>query len=403
MTVQTTSNLSNSVRAQYVADYLRGAGIARLYDQFASPVGGLSMEQAMQGSSIVIPVLFDLEPTEDTISQTADVTPVVMTDTYVSITPTSRRNAIQWSQTLDIQAYTNYGAERFYKLGQNQMESIDLVAMNACLAGSLVHRAAARASLDAGTSGHRLSDADMEDVQGILASLKVPAFVGEAGASAWAALMHPYPFHDLRESGNVDSVGLYQNQGISLNWELGKLGPFRLIVSADAKTLYGAGIARTAGELSETLATAVSAGDTTTVLGSGTHVDDSIWLNFCDTVETTTTYYPKNEHARYVSGTTTGTITFIGTAPDGGLRFAHSTACTINNADDVFPVVYGGPQSLAKAFVPSVGEFGEVIGPEEGGLLHQFTHIGWKWWGAYARVAENRICRGEYTISFQSS
>ena len=175
-----------------------------------------------------------------------------------------------------------------------------------------------------------------------------------------------------------------------------------MIVNADAKTLYGAGIARTAGSLSEALATAVAAGAKTTVLTTGTHVDDSLWINFLDGVETSTTFYPKNEHARYVSGTLTNTITFVGTAEDGGLRFAHAaTTTTVNNSDDVFPVVYGGPQSLVKLYAPEVGEFGEVVGPEEGGLLHQFRHIGWKWYGGYARFAENRIIRGEYTVSFQ--
>lgn len=399
MTVQTTSNLSNSVRAQYVAEYLRGAMFNRLYDQLSSPIGGISMEQAMRGSSVVLPVLFDLEPVTSAISQTADITPVVMTDTTVSITPTSRDNAIQWSEALDFTVYTNYGSERFYKLGQNQSESIDLVAKAAALSGSLVNRAAARSSLDAGTSGHRLSDSDMEKVQAQLASLKVPAFVGEGGASAWVAILHPYIFHDLRESGNVDSVGIYQNQGIALNWELGKLGPFRLVVSPWAHVFLGAGATCTAGSLSEASTAAIAAGDVTLTVAAGTHADDAHFVNILDGVETSTTFYPKNEQVEYVSGTTT--ITFVGSAPDGGARFAHASGITINNSDNVYTVAYGGPQSMAKTWVPEVGEFGEVVGPAEGGLLKQFRHIGWKWYGGYSLVAENRIMRGEYTTSFE--
>lgn len=401
MTVQTTSNLSNSVRAQYVADYLRGAMFSRLYDQFSSPLvgGGLSMQQAMQGSSVVIPVLFDLKIVTSAISQTADITPVVMTDTTVSVTPTSRSNAIQWSEALDIQAYTNYGAERFYKLGQNQAESVDWVARTELMSGSLTNRAAARSSLDAGTSGHRLSDSDMEKVQAQLAALHVPAFVGQGGAQAWAACLHPYIFHDLRESGNVDSVGLYQDKGISLNWELGQLGPFRLIVSADAHVFLGAGATCTAGSLSEATTAAISAGDVTLTVAAGTHADDAHFVNLLDGVETSTTLYPSNEQVEYVSGTTT--ITFVGSAPDGGARFAHDSGITVNNSDNVYTVVYGGPQTLVKAFVPAVGEFGEVVGPRKGGLLDQFGHIGWKWYGAYELVAENRMIRGEYTTSFE--
>jgi N4-gp56 family major capsid protein len=399
MAIQTTSNLSNSVRAQYVADYLRGAMFNRLYDQFSTPLAGLSMAQAMQGSSVVVPILFDLDVVTSAISQTQDLTPVAMTDTTVSVTPTSRANAIQWSQQLDIQAYTNYGSERFFKLGQNQAESVDWVARTELMSGSLVNRAAARSSLDAGTSGHRLADSDMEKVQAQLASLKVPAFVGEGGAQSWAACLHPYPFHDLRESGNVDSVGLYQNQGISLNWELGKLGPFRLIVSPYAHVFLGAGATCTAGSLSEATTAALLAGAKTLSVAAGTHADDAHFVNILDGTESSTTLYPGNEQVEYVSGTTT--ITFVGSAPNGGLRFAHASGITVNNSDNVYTVVYGGPQTLVKLYVPEVGEFGEVVGPEEGGLLHQFRHIGWKWWGAYELIAENRMIRGEYTTSFE--
>lgn len=399
MTVQTTSNLSNSVRAQYIADYLSGAMFSRLYDQFASPIQGITMAEAVRGSSVVMPVLFKLAITTDTISQTADLTPVTMTDGTVSVTPTSRRNAIQWSQALDIQAYTNYGSERFKALGQNQAESVDWVARTAALSGSLVDRAAARASIDAGTSGHRLSDADVEGVQGRLASMKVPAFVGEAGATAWAMLLHPFPFHDLRESGNVDSVGIYQNQGIALNWEFGKLGPFRIIVSADAHVFQSAGATCTAGSLVEVTTAAIAAGDKTFTLAAGTHANDAKFINLLDGTETSTTLYPSNERVEYVSGTTT--VTFVGSAENGGARFAHASGIYASNSDNVYTVTYGGPQSLVKTWVPEVGEFGEVVGPRLGGLIDQFGHIGWKWYGGYSLVAENRMIRGEYSTSFE--
>jgi len=52
-----------------------------------------------------------------------------------------------------------------------------------------------------------------------------------------------------------------------------------------------------------------------------------------------------------------------------------------------------------KAYDPMVGEFGEVVGPKKEGLLDQFVTLGWKWYGAYARPIENRIIRGEYSLS----
>src|SRR3990167_1113011 len=94
MTVQTTSNLTNSIRAQYVADYLSAAYGMRLYDQLAIPIGGLSMAEAIRGSSVVVPYLSGMAPGVTAISQTADVTPQILYDATASVTPTSRGEEI---------------------------------------------------------------------------------------------------------------------------------------------------------------------------------------------------------------------------------------------------------------------------------------------------------------------
>ncbi len=141
MAIQTTSNLTNSLRIQYVSTYLRGAIINRLYDQFAveytrfSP--GMSMEQLMQGTTVQIPFLSSMKPSTTAISQTADITPQILVDAYATITPDSRGDALQWSENLDIQTFTNYAEERLTKLGENQAYSIDLLAQAAVVRGTL--------------------------------------------------------------------------------------------------------------------------------------------------------------------------------------------------------------------------------------------------------------------------
>ena len=104
MAIQTTANLSDSVRVQYDEVYYGAARVGRVYDQLATPVPGLSMDQAVKGSSVNVPFLSSMAPGTTTISQTADVTPSVLEDTTSSVTPTSRWGALQWSELLDIQA-----------------------------------------------------------------------------------------------------------------------------------------------------------------------------------------------------------------------------------------------------------------------------------------------------------
>lgn len=400
MAVQTTSNLTNSIRTQYVAAYQMAARNFRVYDQLAQPVMGMSMEEAMRGSAVSFPFLSAMQPGVTAISQTADVTPQTLRDAVTTITPTSRGEALQWAENLDIQAYTDYAAKRLAVLGENAQESIELLAIAAALQGSWVERAVARASLDAGTAGHRASDSIFRKFHAKMLSLKVPGFTTSDGqANTWAAIMHPYVFHDISESGNVDTIGIYQDMGIHLNFELGKVGPFRLVVTPYAKSFYGAGadngtnVATTlASDANKLATTIVTAADVSANITAG-----ELWT--IGTEETANTYYPTNERVKILSASTT-TLTILGEGENGGLRYDHVAGEAVRNADTVYTIAFGGPSSLIKLYAGS--EFGEVVGPKMQGLLDQFSSIGWKFYGGFNRLTENRIMRYECSTSYEA-
>jgi hypothetical protein len=404
MAIQTTSNLS-PFHVQYHETYIREAMFNRLYDQFAMPFPG-DMSALMSGSSVSYPFLSDMTPGVTAISQTADVTPQTLVDATASITPTSRGEALQWSELLgDIQQSYNYNEERAMKLGLNQAESVDLLAQAAALKGTFLYSAAARASLDAGTSSHRASDALFGRMQGYLQNLRVPAFITpDGGSQVWMALMHPFPFHDIRESGNVDSIGLYQDQGIHLNFELGKIGPFRMVVNAWAKVFFAAG-ANNATAVGTTIAAGTSTEngqlDTAIEVAANTNITAGDWLLIGD-IETGSTHYPENEYV-FVTATPSGTtVSILGQGPNGGLRFTHAVGKTVSNADNVYPIVFGGPFSLVKLYAPSIGEFGQLVPEERTGLLKQFIQSGWKWYGGYSRLVDNRVLRVEVSSSYEA-
>jgi N4-gp56 family major capsid protein len=399
MAIQTTTNLSNASRIMYAADYLRGAQMMRLYDQLAAPVSEQGVESsARMGTSVRVNFLSDMTPGTTTISQTSDVVPQTLVDAYADITPTSRWGALQWAEALDVYAYTDYGKARFELLGKHQMETIDVLARDAATQGSAVQRAVARASLDAGTTGHRLTDGEFAKAEIHLQLLKVPAFV-ENGRPQWFAIMPPDIFYDLRTSTNVLAVGTYQDKEIVLNFELGQIGPFKLIVTPYAKAFYGQGAANGTA-YSSTLSSAASPLDKTIVVGSTLASVAGRWLNIIDTAETANTHVATNERVKYVSGTTTGTI--IGEGSNGGLRFEHAAGAAVTNADSVYTCLFGGPKSLAKLYDAVTGEYGKVIGPKMDGVLDQFASIGWKYYGGYGRWVESWLLRGEYASSLDA-
>jgi len=398
MTIQVVSAasgaeaLSNSVRTRYLADYWNGAQMVRLYDQLAKPIGK-DMSNLARGSSVQINFLSDMEPGTTAIPETVDITPQALTDGTASVTPTSRAEALQGSELLLLQAYTNYGAERYKAVGKNMMESIEILARDVATKGNWVKRAVARASLDAGTSTHRASDSLFTDVSTMFATAKVPGFETQMGPN-YAAIMHPAAYHDIREGGNVVEVAKYQNGGIILRHELGSIGPFRLVVSPWAKVFGSAG-ADNDDVIASTLVSAVSALDHTLNIATTTHLDSSMnqWWTI-GTEETDSTHYPKNELV-YAVSYNGSIVTVIGEASNGGFRFDHAAGTAVRNADNVYTIVFGGPESLVKIYQPSIGEFGMPVGPKKDGTVDQFWTLGWKFYGNYGLPVQNRILRAE--------
>src|SRR3990167_4561181 len=204
MTVQTTSNLSNALRIQYVSDYIRSAGRRRLYDQVSTPIDEFSnaareaenMAQLSRGGTVRLNFLSDMNPGTTAISETADINPQTLRDATIDVTVNMYGEAIQVSEKLMLQAYTNYGSEKAEKVGLNFMESVDNLALEAALKGnlSLVAAGMARTTLDAGTATHRASDSLLWRVSSRLQTMHVPGFISPvSGAGGWGGTQPPHP------------------------------------------------------------------------------------------------------------------------------------------------------------------------------------------------------------------
>src|SRR3972149_461381 len=393
--------LSNSVRTQYVEDYLEGAQMVRFYDQLASPIGK-NLEELQRGTSVQVEFLSEMRVATSAISEVVDITPQALRDATASLTPTSRADALQASELILIQAYTNYGAKMYSKVGRGMMEAVEVLARDAATQGSNFWRGgttkvAARSTLDAGTSGHRADDIMFNSIASRIETLKVPGYSGFANGpgATWGAYTHPYVYGDIRQGGNVVSIAQYQKADIILNSELGALGKFRLVISPWAKVFGGAGAANAAaGET--TLQTAVNAlaasmngagGTQHATFGQG-------WLSMNTTAESGNTHQPEAERVLYV-GHTGSTVTILGEADNGGFRFPHAAGSRVTNDDTVYTIVFGGPESLAKIYATSVGEYGQIVGPRRDGLVDQFISLGYKWYGGFGILVQSRIMRAE--------
>jgi len=392
--MSTTTTLSNSVRGRYVNDYIEAAYAARFYDQFCYPISK-NREVLQRNTSITVPFLSAMAIGSSAISQTIDLTPQTLADATASLTPSSRGEAIQDSELLLLQSYTNYSAMRFKVLAENMVETIEAYLLDTGLAGSTVSRATARASLDAGTTTHEFDHKALVKAKNDLINLKCPMVV-DGGMKTLTALMHADVLYDLRTSTPIVEIAEYQKANIILNGEMGMLDGVRIATSPWAKVFGAAGIDN-ASNGATTLSSATTRLATTMDVASATNLSSGRYLTV-GTEETGSTFYPMNERVKYVSESGT-TITIVGQGANGGFKYAHASGAAVRNADSVYPVLIGGPMSVAKAYASEVGEFGEVVGPKKDGLVDQFVSLGWKWYGGFAIINQNWLVRGEYSSS----
>jgi N4-gp56 family major capsid protein len=407
MAIESTSVLTNAIGTRYTQRYQRAVAVRRLYDQLAgnimsAPQYDLEQRRGL-GTTYTFNFASDLVPGTTAISESSDIVPQTIIDATSTITPTSRGEAIKWSELLDLQAYTDFVALRAEKMGENAMESIDNLAKIAALQGTLVERTVARASLDAGTATHNWTEAAMWKAAALAQSLKCPPLVDGNGNKSLIAIAHPDAFYDLFHSGNVLSAITYGGLpgNILLNGEIGSIAGFKLVISPWAKVFGGAGADNGSGSSQAyVLSAANNALATTLSVVTGTALQYGR-LFTVGIEETANTFYETNERVKWVSGTTTATI--VGEGSNGGMRFAHPVTTTYClNADSVYPVVYGGPTSLVKVFANDVGEYGQMVGPQSDGLANQWQSLAWKFYGGYGRTAENTLLRGEYSSSLDA-
>ena len=244
MAITNTTTQANAVGTRYTSKYQRAAMLRRLYDQLAIPVSApqfdLESRRGM-GSSYTFNFLSDLTPGSTAISESADIVPQIFRDATSTVSPTSRGEAIKWSELIDLEAYTDFVAARGEALGQNAMETIDNLAKAAALQGNLFIRATARASLDAGTAAHLLTSSPFWQAASLAEEMRMPAMSSADGARRRMAICHTDVLYDMINSNNVLSVALYQDKELLFNGEIGSFANFKIVSSPWAKVFYGAG------------------------------------------------------------------------------------------------------------------------------------------------------------------
>jgi N4-gp56 family major capsid protein len=344
-----------------------------------------------RGVSVQFTIASDLSEATTALTETSDITPVSMSDSYVVVTPLEYGNAVQLTSKLGATAFMEVNPIAANIVGWNAGISTDGIARAAAGAGTNV-------AYTSGTTRAGLAKTNTlagSDVRKAVASLRknnVPTFNG-----LYKGLIHPdasYDFRGATGGTNWSDPHVYSDPSGIYNGVIGNFQGVQFMETPRAPLFSDGGtnsytistiaVATSVATLTTSAAHGLAVGDTLTISGatatSGTGSTSQVGFNAQFTVVT-------------VPSTTTLTVSVAGLSNVN----AGTSLSLVVSAVDVYGTLVMGRQALAKAFSTG-GGYGEqaiIVDVPVIDTLRRFTGIGWKHFVGYSVFRQAALYRIE--------
>jgi N4-gp56 family major capsid protein len=350
------------------------------------------------GVSAQFNITDDLAPVTTPVAETADITPVAMSDTYIILTPTEYMNAVQLTAKNEATAFMEVNPLAANVMGFNAGISVDSIARNAFQLGtnfkvSSVSTHVTRATIAATDV---LIGNDIRFCRTKLADGSVQRIDG-----GYIGIAHPDVVYDfMAQSGgtNWSDPHVYgQDQSGIMNGYVGRFQGVKFIESPRAP-LFVNGSAQ--GTQTTKTTNATTATDTTTGLALvGTTAAHGYIVGQAVSFGATTNGLPADAVIVSVPSTTTFNIAVAGVTT--GTPSVTITAGTV----DVYGTLIFGKQAFGKAFQNAGGY---RINPVLNDIPvidvgRRFTGVAWKHMVAYGVVRQAAAYRIESASSIGSN
>ena len=344
-----------------------------------------------RGVSVQFTIASDLSEATTALTETSDITPVSMSDSYVVVTPLEYGNAVQLTSKLGATAFMEVNPIAANIVGWNAGISTDGIARAAAGAGTNV-------AYTSGTTRAGLAKTNTltgSDVRKAVASLRknnVPTFNG-----LYKGLIHPdasYDFRGATGGTNWSDPHVYSDPSGIYNGVIGNFQGVQFMETPRAPLFSDGGtntftistiaVATNVATITTSAAHGLAVGDTLTISGatatSGTGSTSQLGFNAQFTVAT-------------VPSTTTLTVSVAGLSNVN----AGTSLSLVVSAVDVYGTLVMGRQALAKAFSTG-GGYGEqaiIVDVPVIDTLRRFTGIGWKHFVGYSVFRQAALYRIE--------
>ena len=152
------------------------------------------------GGTVQFNITDDLAVATSTLSETADVTPVALSDSTVNVTLAEYGNTVRTTRLARGTAYRTIDADAANVVGYNAGDSIDTLARNVLVGGTNVTYAGAATSTATVAASHTLASEDIRAAVAQLRGSSAPTLVGDL----YMGYLHPDQAVDLRaETGGA--------------------------------------------------------------------------------------------------------------------------------------------------------------------------------------------------------
>jgi len=346
-----------------------------------------------RGTSVTFTIASDLAEASTALTETSDVTPVAMADSYVTVTPLEYGNAVQLTSKLGATAFLEVNPIAANVIGWNAGISTDAIARTAAGAGTNV-------AYTSGTTRAGLAKTNTltgNDVRKAVASLRknnVPTFNG-----MYKGLIHPdvsYDFRGATGGTNWSDPHVYSDPSGIYNGVIGNFQGVQFMETPRAPLFADGGLN---SYTISTIAVASSVATITTSAAHGLAVSDTLTISGATATSGTGSTSQLGFNAQFTVATVPTTTTL--TISVAGLSAVNAgTSLTLAvNAVDVYGTLVMGRQALAKAFSTG-GGYGEqaiIVDVPVIDTLRRFTGVGWKHfvgYGVFRQAALYRIESG---------
>ena len=344
-----------------------------------------------RGTSVTFTIASDLAEASTALTETSDVTPVAMSDSYVTVTPLEYGNAVQLTAKLGATAFLEVNPIAANVVGWNAGISTDAIARTAAGAGTNV-------AYTSGTTRAGLAKTNTltgNDVRKAVANLRknnVATFNG-----MYKGLIHPdasYDFRGATGGTNWSDPHVYSDPSGIYNGVIGNFqgvqfmetprAPFFADGGLNSYTISTISVASSVATITTSAAHGLAVGDTLTISGatatSGTASASQLGFNAQFTVATVPT-------------TTTLTVSTAGLS---AVAAGTSLSLAVNSVD-VYGTLVMGRQALAKAYSTGggYGEQAQIVDVPVIDTLRRFTGVGWKHFVGYGVLRQAALYRIE--------